>query len=455
MVTLKIKETIEKFQKSKRYKWFIWGEDYYNSDNTEIMCRRKLFHDGISDTQPFEHPFKANHKLPSGFLKKLVDQKVQYLLGNGVTITGEDKEQDVYKEVFSDNLDELVVDIGTTASKESKGWAKVVIEEGILRFVEVPPKQVIAFKDGFGEIFKLIRFFDTVDENLEEITKVEIWDRETVQVNIIKGDNIIETSEKRCHITTTTLANEGEVISLEEHSFGRVPFVEFENNKAMTSDLKPIKPFIDIYDIVDSDFANNIDDMQDAYFILKNFGGDSNELTEFMQQLKALKAVPVPEGSDVTAQQLVIPTEARSVFLELTDKNIFKYGMGVDTGNITGGSITNVVIKAMFADLDLKADQFEIQTRNFLNNITWFINWWLVNIRSQTIITPKFTFNRSLIVNEVELLEANSKQKGSVSEDTRLSNHPWVSNVEDEKKLIAEEQTERITRLEDPFELGD
>ena len=441
---MEFKEIIDNFQSTQNFAWMTFGEDYYNSDNTEIMSRKKQYY---ADGRLYqEHPYKANHKLPSGYLKKIVDQKVQYLLGNGITITDEDeRSEEIFKEIFIDELDELVSDVGTTASKKIVGWVQAHIQDGIIKFTEIPPEQIIAFKDGFGNIVKLIRFFNTFDENFKEVLRVEVWDSETVTVHIETADGFRK-EEPQAHMVIQSISTTGELMAEEAHSFGRVPFIPMFNNKANTSDLKAIKPFIDIYDIVNSDFANNIDDMQDAFYIIKNYGGEN--LAEFMEQLKQLKAVPVGDDGDVKTEQLKIPVEARKTFLDLTDMNIFKFGMGVDTTDLTGSSITNVVIKAMFADLDLKADQFEVQVTQFLNNITWFINWWLDNLRNQPMITPKFTYNRSLIVNEVELLKANAEQKGSISEDTRLSNHVWVKNVEDEKELIEEENEMMLNSLD-------
>ena len=44
-----------------------------------------------------------------------------------------------------------------------------------------------------------------------------------------------------------------------------------------------------------------------------------------------------------------------------------------------------------------------------------------------------------------------SKQLGAVSEDTRLSNHPWVSDTDDEVKKMKEER-EGMIDLNAPIE---
>ena len=107
---MKISEIITEFQNSIDYKWFKWGTDYYSSNNTEIMSRRKEYwhtNRGLSCD-----PYKANHKLPSGFFKKIVDQKIQYLLGNGL----ESEYKDELNGLTGD-IDKHLIDIGTIAAK--------------------------------------------------------------------------------------------------------------------------------------------------------------------------------------------------------------------------------------------------------------------------------------------------------------------------------------------------
>jgi len=113
--------------------------------------------------------------------------------------------------------------------------------------------------------------------------------------------------------------------------------------------------------------------------------------------------------------------------------------MGVNTNQIGEGNITNVVIKSRFTNLDLKASQFEGELKEFLYILIDFVNKYREISRESPIKVDDIVFNRSVIMNEVELLKANQEQLGVISEDTRLSNHPWVSDTEEEVKKMKEE----------------
>jgi len=432
-----IKKRIQMFRESMDYKMYIWGEEYYRGNNTLICERQKYYYDTTYQKQMCD-PYKANHKLPSGFFKKIVDQKVQYLLGNGLFSEHKDKLNDL-----TGDIDEYLIDLGTTASKKSLAWSHLFIDDGNKKVFQVPTEQIIAIYNSKGELALVIRFYITtevMDGEFIELHMAEIWDAETVET-WIKVEDKYQRESVEPHVIKSVNFN-GATVEQESNAFGYVPYIPLYNNKEHDSDLKNIIDFIDIYDITNSDFANNIDDMQDAYYIIKNFQGQ--DLEEFLSQLKKDKVVQVGEDGDVDSKQMVIPTEARTKFLDMTHKNIFEFSMSVDTKNASGGSLTNVAIKSMYADLDLKTDQFEMQVKKHLNKLLWIID---------PNLEPDWTFERSLIINEAELLKANVGQKGSISEKTRLDNHAWVQDTEEEMELMEKEQEEMLDSMNfDPIE---
>lgn len=413
---------INDFKKSEKYKWFKYGDDYFVGENTEIMKRKKQYFEP-SMNRLMAHPYKANHKLPAGYFQILVMQKVQTLLENGVTIDGGDELYDIHV-----NFDDFINDVATTASKKGVAWAYFYIDNGKLKIKEVEPEQIIPFYKN-GELETIIR---TYSDN--EYTYAEVWGNETLEI-WRKSDGEFSLQYSGKHMAKVVIDPAGDVIEERQFSLGKIPFVALRNNKEENSDLKNIKPFIDIYDVINSDFANNIDDMQDAFFIIKNYGGEN--MQEFLMQLKELKAVPVGEDGDVTSHQLHIPVEARQTFLQITDENIYKYAMGVDTNALAGGSLTNVVIKSRYANLMMKVSSFKRQVIKFLDGVTEYYNLY-ASAFSKSNIKPEFDFTISMIFNESEILEANAKQLGAISEHTRLTNHPWVYDAEKEMAMMSQ-----------------
>jgi len=444
------------------------GVDYYRSQNTEIMNRKHYIYAEDEDGNPIEMEdvYKANNKLPSGFFKLLVDQKINYLLGNPLTfdVDPDDEElEDTLPRTFQKKLKKA----GKEASKKAVGWLQAYIDqEGEFGIKQIPSEQIIpVYKvDNQDELELIIRYYKVralnEDNQVVKVNRVEVWDDETVtyyQENTEDSLYHLLDEQEMKQIFGQPYSNPkyhfqeelrfGDAVEeVEGMGWGRIPFVPIYNNDEGDYDLQPVKRFIDAYDIVNSDFINNLEDFQDVYWILKGYDGEN--LNEFLQQVKRYKSLKVAEDGDARAETIDIPHEARKEAKEGLRRDIFKFGQGFDPDKVGDGNVTNVVIKSRFASLDLKADQFEDEIKETIKKLVYFVNEYREQQGEQPIELNKINFDRAMMINEVELLEANAQQKGNVSEDTRLANHPWVNDQEEEQAKMDEDR-EDVVNLDD------
>lgn len=419
---------IKERQESEAYQYFKYGDDYYVSRNTKIMDReKKVFVEEIG-VQP--NPFGSNHKLPSGFFAKIVKQKVMHLLGKGV-LFAEEGQTEALNRYFDTSFDEFIIDAGLEASKKREAWAYFYKENNQLYCTLIPVEQLVPIYDDYGYLSTMIRHYQD-----DEGYVIQVYDEDGMTKYLRNDKGEMKKLLEVGHFTTFKQFN-GQVIEQEERVFDRIPFVPLYNNKERISDLYRIKPLIDVYDIINSDFANNIDDMQDAFFTLKGFTGDTKHLASFMKQLKQLKVVPVGDDGEVNAQQLTIPVEARKTFLDILRKDIYESSMAVDLSQVNGGSITNVFIKAMFTDLELKTDEFENEVRKFIFGLLDFIN-----VNDGQSFTDKMTFDRSKLMNEVENIDMLIKLQGILSLQTIRELLPYDIDLTQELARIREESGE-------------
>jgi SPP1 family phage portal protein len=419
---------VENYRETDKYRDVIYGRDYYLAENTEIMKREKKVYAG--EYGIIQNPFMANHKLPSGYMKTLTDQKVQYLLGNGVVFENDESLDDY----FQDTFDETALDLGTEASKSAVAWLYAYKDNNKLQFTMIPTIQLTPVYDDRGLLAEMIRVFE---ENGQAI--MIVYNKEGYKKFAKEKNKYIEV-EAKGHYQDKRVY-QGRLIEEVNQNFTQVPFIPLYNNTERVTDLKRIKALIDIYDITSSDYANNIDDMQDAFFTLKGFSGEITELQKFMAQLKATKAAGVPQDGEIGVNQLAVPVEAREAFLNRVDKDIFKFGMGVDTSNLSGGSITNEVIKSMFANLDLKCDQFESEFRKFMRRLVGFIN-----ANDGKSLVGDFSLSRTMIVNVKDMTESLTKLVGVLSKETLLNLLPFdIDTVAELERLADERQQFPIT----------
>lgn len=486
-----IKDIINIFEGSPEYRMFITGEAYYIAENIEIKKRKHYYYypvvnkrGDICGSIVHEDKYKANNRIANGYMKILIDQKLQYLLGNKVNYkTMGDREiiedgrvtfekvtnqVSLNKEVASilgNSSDKTLKRIAKNAAKKSIGWAYVFTdEENKFKYKNIRPEEFIPLYDMTNdeELGAGIRYYKVMtvdlDGKMQEVKRAEFWDEKEVTLyqEIAERQEGITGHYRLCnehdfgypkgysnphtHFVKKTTSNEETTVT-DDQSWGRVPFIPLFNNDEELYDLQFVKGTIDIYDKIESDFANNLEDFQDVIAVLEGFDGE--DLATFLKQLKEYKAVKSNKDSKIDFKTIDIPHDARKLMLDIANKNIFKFGMGVDIEDLASGNITNVLIKSAYANLDLKADEFETEIRDFLNKLLWFVNRFQDLNNGTRIEDVEITFDRSLIINEVEMLDANSRQM-DIPREIRYDNHPWIDDTQKVLDLKKKEQEESI-----------
>ena len=426
-----IKNEVERF-KSKEYIKINQGKRYYNHQNDIVERSKKIYMKGRG---LIEDPYSANHRLPSDFTKLLVKQKVNYSVNENIML--ETDSLDVIEENFPKWRKNIKRSATHASYKIREFWLFYVDKNtGKLKYKVIPAEQGIPIYNDYDrdKIEKFIRYYKSGDEK-----RAELYDSQMVTYYKMDGGKwrLDRSKPPHAHMVMQDIVN-GNVVGETGTSWGRPPVAILNNNDELKTDLDPIKAFIDIYDITNSDFANNIDDFQDVFWILKNYQGQDME--EFLYDLKQTKGIPVGENGDASAETIDIPVEARKEFLGQTKENIYRFGQGVDMDAIKGGNVTNVMIQAMFSNLDLKANDFEQEIQDFWEQVMWFLNKYLEISNKGVQVESKLNFDRSMMMNLKELMETNSMASGIVSNETQLENNPYVQDIEEEKKRLENEK---------------
>ena len=184
-----------------------------------------------------------------------------------------------------------------------------------------------------------------------------------------------------------------------------------------------------------SGFANDMEDVQEVIFVIKNYGG--TDKTEFMSDLKKSKLIKVEGDGGVDTIRAEIPFEARNAFLERTRRQIFVSGMGVDPNPENFGNSSGVALKYLYSLLELKAVMLETQFRSGFAELVRAI------CSLEGIAQPKRilqTWTRNMVQNDLETAQIAQQSVGIISDRTILANHPWVDDAESEQKQLEKEQ---------------
>jgi SPP1 family phage portal protein len=454
-----LKDLIDNDVVSELKQNMYYGVQYYKSKNTAILNR--VFEYITKDNGIQEDKYRANNRLPHGFLKTLIDQKVNYCLGKPIILNNADN---ISKLI---NINKFTKKMCKEASKKAVEWCHVYIDkEGKFKTINISGQEIIPVWDtNFQqELLQVIRYYSIkvqYGESIKDRYKVEIWDKEkvTFYMQDVKGNYYFDQSIDINPASHWTVQNVmlGNVSSEEQYNWGKVPFIPLWNNDEHETDLEPIKAFIDLYDKVNSDFGNNIEDFQEAVLKIVNYSGMSDKLDELIDYLKKYKILLMDEQGDANYLTGDIPIEARKEMLSILKDCIYEFGQGVNPDKLGDGNITNIVIKSRYVRLDLKANDTEDHVSLFLDELFWFCNKYLEisNEEQDNIDEIEKTFNRSTIMNEAEIIKSVGESKGIVSDKTAIKNHPWVNDVEEELKMMDEEKQKSIDVYGDNLNIDD
>ena len=440
-----IAKEVNDWRSSGEYEFMLTADRYYKYEQDILNRKREVIG---ADGSRVETELLTNTRLQHGFMRKLVDQKVGYLLSNPPIVSTNEggDEKPIQKKLAAayNPIWDKLSDIGTRSIKMGRGWLTVYYdEEGNFRMKVIPAYEGIPLWSDAAHthLQAFIRAYDvTVFEGTEETTivKVEWWTPDDVKYYVLDGDTVVP------DIESAELEGWHYKDSGASKTWGRVPFICFKYNPDEQSLLAFIKGLIDEYNQTRSDLANVLADGQFDMLIFKELG--DVDLEKAIINMNTYRAVSVGADGDVETLGAVIKLEAIALHLKQLRKDIYEFGRGVDTQseNVIGAAPSGVALRFLYADLDMDCNTIESQFTDSLKNLLYFISEETGD--SYEKVNIEFTFNRSSIINEVEIVGMASNSKGIISDETILANHPWVDDPAKELERLTNQQTEAAKR---------
>ena len=388
----------------------------------------------------------ADNRISHNWHNLLVTQKVSYVLSYPPLFDLGNKTANAdVAALLGDQYTATAMQLGIDASNTSVGWLHYWRgADRRFRYHTVDPVQIVPVYSGTldSELVGVLRCYTTLDpEQGQNVQVCEFWDDTRVRFY------------RQNAYGNYAYFNYPEVGQEMVHGLGAVPFIPFYNNAQHTDDLPLYKDLIDAYDKVVSGFANDMEDVQEVIFVIKNYGGEGK--TEFLSDLKQSKVIKVEGDGGVDTIRAEIPHEARGAFLDRIRKQIFVSGMGVDPDPEQFGNSSGVSLKYLYSLLELKAVQMETQFR------TGFAELVRAACRVSGMAEPEKiiqTWTRNAIQNDLETAQIAAQSVGVISDQTVIKNHPWVEDAEAEQKQMKKEQeaaAERQPQFQFPVNGGD
>lgn len=464
-----LKEVIKEDLASDAKKNMKNGVDYYQYKNLiKDFDFQKFIVDGVA-----QYDLNAsNNRIINGFQKILVDQKVGYIAGNEIKISGTNDEENS-DEKLSEALTNL---LGKNFYKLTRKWLTgtsnkgreyvhpYINRNGEFKTVIIPAEEIIPVYDSTfqEELVAVIRYYPVIEQKTPSSPKVikykvEIWNEEMVyffyeeeKEKFIPDPAITVNPQYHFYVYNTIAPNEkfGK-------SWGKVPFVELKNNDECYPDIVGTKDLIDAYDFNLSKFSNDLADIAQAIWVLKDYGGTS--LSEFIVNLRQKKSISVKGTGNAEPKTLEIPNEGYNSLYDRIEDNIFVFGMGVNPKTDKfGNSPSGIALKFMYAGLDIKSDIVVTEMKLALHELYWFAATYL-NLKNimtignidEALQEIESVFSKALLINEAEQVEMAKNSKGTISDETIIEHHPWVTDSKKELERIKAEREQNSIDVSD------
>jgi SPP1 family phage portal protein len=214
--------------------------------------------------------------------------------------------------------------------------------------------------------------------------------------------------------------------------------------------IELIKSQVDDYDKQKSANSNNLEDLPNSIYVVKNYSGQGGG--EFRENIARFRVAFVDGEGGVDTISLKLDTEAYRNHMEMTRKDIFEFGRGVDTQSDKFASApSGVALRSLYQDLDLDCNDLENELQSGLKQLLWFIDTHLAAAKGKdyTQETATFIFNRDVLINESEAITDAKNSTGVISKETIVANHPWVTDTKEELKRIEAEEQAELEKMDD------
>lgn len=434
---------LQEFIESKRRKDMITGRRYYRG-NHDIDNKKRTM---ISESGVIELDNLPNAKIADNKFDDLVDQKVNYLLANQIEVKTENEE---IKKIFDKSFHRKINAVARDVYIGGIGYLYPYFENGTLQFKRLPPENVIPFwRDEEHEVLDaFIYFYDIETYSAGGIKKnktyVEYYTRYAVSYYIYENGMLsVDTNkQKESYIVTDGT----------EYAWEHVPLIAFKANDIEQPLICRVKCLQDALNDIYSNFVDNMqEDVRSSILVIKNYDGE--DLGNFRKNLATYGAVKIRTVDGVSGDVSVLHIDVDSTnymsIMNALKKSIIENGRGFDAKDDRMSTNPNQMnIMSMYSDIDLDANQLEMQIQASFELLLQFVKRALAiqGVNTDTDVT--FIFNRNTPVNESDVINNCRSSVGILSTETIIANHPWTTDTAEELKRLQQEQADAMALVD-------
>lgn len=451
---------IQRFKASRRRKEMIDGERYYEGNHDILRRKRTVIGEGGKLENVDNLP---NNRIVDNQYGKMVDQKKNYLLGQPIAFN---TENDLYtkllKKIFNKRFQRLIKNVGEDSLNGGIGWIiPYYNEHGEFTFKRFKPYEIIpGWADADHTILEYaIRIYEVIayeGETEKIIEKVEVYDENGIYRFELRDGRLVP-DEIPFSNYFTTITEDGDQVIEQGWNWAKIPLIPWKYNSKEIPLIRKIKSLQDGLNLILSNFQNNMEeDARNTILILVNYDGEN--LGEFRKNLTTYGAVKVKTvdgaGGDVKTLQVEVNAENYKAILEIFKKAIIENAKGYDAkDDRLAGQPNQMNIQSMYSDIELDANEMETEFQASFEELLWFVDVHLFNAGFGDFENEEVEviFNRDIMISESEVISNIKDSVGILSDETLISQHPWVDDPQLELERKAAEKEKELDEYSRAF----
>lgn len=426
-----VQKVIRDHKTGAAYKNAVTADDYDAERNTTILDFAK--HIFTANGTKIKDETVSNMKMTSNFFARLNTQRCTYSLGNGLTF----KKAEI-KDKLGAESDKVIKDAGYYALIHGVSYLYWAYDHmHIFKATEFAP----LWDETSGNLGAGVRFWQLEADKPINATLytpdgyIEFTSKDGSLSSLVPVDGAVRAYRMTVSVTPAT----GEVATA--HNYSALPVVPVWGSRLKQSTLVGMRSKIDAYDIINSGFANDLQDCAQIYWLISGAGGATEqELSKFRERLLYRHIAQIDgDNVSVTPHTQEVPYEAREKLLTRIKAQIYEDFGGLDVHTVAAGA-TNDHIDAAYQPMDENADDFEYQIIDAIQKLLA-----LQNINGDD-ATPQFKRNR--VSNQREQVEILMLEAPYLDDETILNKLPNISS-EEVQDILKKKDADELNKFGD------
>ncbi|MDO4924817.1 MAG: phage portal protein [Turicibacter sp.] len=385
-----------------------------------------------------------NNRLVCNHAEYISDMAISYVFGSPISYTGDEATElnEIFVEIDEDSHNN---ELALECSICGVGYELLYMNDE-----DVPTPELA--------VLSPLNAFLVVDDTVKHKPMFAVSYSPKYDIHdTLKGyDVCVYTEMKVIRYFFTTLQDKSpKLIDEEEHYFGAVPVIEYQNNKKLKGDFEGVISLIDAYNILQSDRVNDKEQMVDALLAIvgASLGDDQDDKVETARLLKEMKIIELDEGGDAKWLVKGLNEQQTEILKKSLKDDIHEFSkVPCLTDENFVGNASGVAMKYKLLGFEqlgkTKERYFKKGLRQRLKLMANIENIRAKNIDVKTI---DITMKRSLPVDDELLARIAQETDGFISWETRVQRFDSEIDIEEERKRLEEERQKSIEETQKAF----